>query len=265
MAGEESRVSDGAGAVAASAVHEHDCGAVLRGDVPAGEPQTVRGLEGHRLVRRAGRVADQLAVLVRDDDREGGGEDERVDDGHAAEDGDEAIRPAAPPRRRALAAVDERDREAEADKDDAGGEGQDAGQVAAAGFDLGDVSHVQRSVDDRENAERECDPGPEARPQPRKENDRRDPENERDERRERVLARPDTRLPVEEGVVERVQERHCGRSPEDDRLPAPVADRCHCSHARDPGNALDSNASSPARLTAAPSYERSGRRAILGT
>ena len=84
------------------------------------------------------------------------------------------------------------------------------------------MDDVHRPVRHGEHAEDERDGGAKPGTQPRERDDRPDPHRERDNGCERVLVEVDAWLPVEERVVERVDEREQGRGSEDERPPAPT-------------------------------------------
>src|SRR5829696_7863627 len=220
-------MADCTGAVASAPVHDHDGGAVPRWSEPAGELEPVRGLEGDGLVCRVRRLADRLAVTVRDDDRGGEGKDDRIDDREAGDERNDAVRPTAAARRRSLAPVEERDGQAKADEHDACRGGEDAGVVACRNAVHGDVLDVQRAVDDREDAEEERDRRAKAGPKPREDSDRSKAGREGDRRGERVLIPSHARLPVQKGVIDRMQEREGSSAPEGSRLPAPLLREAH--------------------------------------
>ena len=79
---------------------------------------------------------------------------------------------------------------------------------------------VQPAVHEREDAEDDRDRRAESGPEPREHGDRADARRQRDRGGETMLREPDARLPVEERVVERVEQRNRRRDPEDPRLPA---------------------------------------------
>jgi hypothetical protein len=100
--------------------------------------------------------------------------------------------------------VQERRGEPEENEGRAGSDREDAGHVAPAELVDGDVGDVRPAVDECEHAEDDRDCGPKPMPQLRERDDRGDPRDEGEERRERVLPELNAGLPVEERVVERM-------------------------------------------------------------
>src|SRR5215213_6216437 len=108
VADEKLRVSDGAGAVAATAVHDENRRAVPRRSVPAGKLDAVGRLEADLAVVGAGRGADGLAVLVGLDERDAHRHDDVEDTEQPDRDGEDAVGPAPPVRGGAVTAVQPR-------------------------------------------------------------------------------------------------------------------------------------------------------------
>ena len=155
----------------------------------------------------ARRLADRLAVLVRRDDGRARREDEDIGEERARDDGNEPVRPAASSCSSALATMHDRDCQSEADEQHTGGECEDARVVARGCAVDGDVLSMESSVHDREHAEGQRGRGADARPEPREREYRRDAGDERDDRRQRMLADVDAGLAIQEG-----SSRACSRA-----------------------------------------------------
>jgi hypothetical protein len=111
-----------------------------------------------------------------------------------------------------------RDAHRQPDEDDAGSRRQHAGEVALRRPVDADVVQVLEAVDDRERAEGERQPGAKPGTQRREGEDGRERTHRGDRRCQRVLADPEPRLAVQEGVVEGMEERDDGGCGEHERL-----------------------------------------------
>ena len=130
VADQELGVRDGAGPVAPAAVEDEQRRAVARRAIPAREVDAVTGVERDLAVVGARRGADRLAVLVRLGDRRADRHDGVEREQEPDRDGGDAVGPAAPAAGLALAAMQPEDGGGEADQHHAGGEGEDARDVA---------------------------------------------------------------------------------------------------------------------------------------
>ena len=122
------------------------------------------------------------------------------------------------------------DRDGEPDQDEPGGEREHAGDVAVVGAVDADVLDVHRAVDHGERAEQERERGPQRRSTAAEREHGAGRAGDRDQRGERVLGEVDAGLAVQEGVVERVEDRDPdGRAEHGELGDAAAADRGHAA------------------------------------
>jgi hypothetical protein len=214
-----------AGAVAARPVQDDDRGAVPRGHVPARDLQAVGRREGDVPVRdRERRVLHVDGLLVRDVHRAA----ERLDDPDERHDRDgDRAHAGGPARERTTRRLRPRDEErGEDEQHDPAEAGAQAGEVGAPEPAVPrDVGEVEAAVDDEERAEDEGDPGTDAARQARERRHGCERHGRRHRVRREVAPDRDAARPVDQRVVQQVEEDERVRGREDRECERPGPDQ----------------------------------------